>query len=147
MVVLSRIILIFLDEDEKWMIFKRISECISGTHENGIAYIMWHCIVLAPLSFYLSVLVPKFKLWQIAITAACFGLATEAMQFIFNTGSACTDDILMMIVGSILGLLFKKSIDKLRSVITKGEDTEILSFEYNHMNTKPKGEAQVLTEE
>ncbi len=131
----------------EWMIFKRITDCINGTHENGAAYILWHCIVLAPLSFYLSVLVPKFRLWQIAIIAACFGLATEAMQFIFNTGAACTDDILMMIIGSMSGLFFKKLIDKLRCVITKGEDTEMLSYEYNHMNTKPKGEAQVLTEE
>ena len=48
---------------------------------------------------------------------------------------------------SLILSIVKKLIDKLRCVITKGEDTEMLSYEYNHMNTKPKGEAQVLTEE
>lgn len=129
------------------MILSRITQCLNGTHENGIAYIMWHCIVLAPLSFYLSVLVPKLKVWQIVIIAACFGIATEVMQFIFNTATACTDDILMLIVGAVLGILFKKAIDKLRSVITKGEDLNMLSFEYAHLMVKPKGEAQVLTDE
>ncbi len=129
------------------MILSRITDCINGTHENGVPYIMWHCIVLAPFSLYLSVLVPKFRVWHIIIIAACFGLATEAMQFIFNTGTSCTDDVLMMIIGAITGILFKKAIDKLRSLITKGEDPTMLSFEYTHLNVKPKGEAQVLKEE
>ncbi len=131
----------------EYMIFARIIDCLNGTHENGIPYIMWHCIVLAPLSFYLSVLVPKFKIWQIAVIAASVGLATEVMQFIFNTGTACTDDVLMLIVGAILGIVIKRSVDKLRSILTNGEDPNMLSFDYVHLQLKPKGVAQVLTEE
>lgn len=131
----------------EFMILTRITDCINGTHENGIPYIMWHCIVLAPLSFYLSVLVPKFKLWQITVTAGAVGLASEVMQFVFNTGTACTDDVLMLIIGAVFGFIIKRSIDLLRKIITRGEDPNMLSFEYTHINMKPKGEAQVLTEE
>ena len=79
--------------------------------------------------------------------AASVGLATEVMQFIFNTGTACTDDVLMLIVGAILGIVIKRSVDKLRSILTNGEDPNMLSFDYVHLQLKPKGVAQVLTEE
>lgn len=129
------------------MIFERIGGCINGSIENGFSYICWHCIVLAPLSFYLAVLVPKFKIWHVAIISAILGIAIEVMQYILATASACTDDILMLMVGALLGILIKHGINKLRSVITKGEDNNMLSFEYSHLDIKPKGEAQVLTED
>ncbi len=130
-----------------WMPLYRIISCFDGTYENGIIYILWHCIVLAPLSFYLSVLVPKFRVWQIAIIAATLGAGVEIMQFILNTASACIDDIIMLMIGAMLGHFVKQAIDKLRSIMTDGEDTYMLSFDYKHKRIKPKGEAQVLTEE
>lgn len=129
------------------MIFSRISSFFNGTRENGFEYICWHCIVLAPLAFYFAVLVPKFKIWHVIIIAALLGAAVEIMQFILATAAACTDDVLMIMIGAILGIAFKYGIDKLRSIITHGEDNNMLSFEYAHLTIKPKGEAQVLTED
>ena len=135
------------DREIVWMIFSRISDCLNGTHEHGKAYIVWHCIIFAPIAFYLTVLVPKFKIWHIAIFAAAAGIAVEAMQYILNTAAACTDDILMYIVGALSGFLLKHGIDLLRSFLTRGQDPCMLSFEYTPIPHKHKGEAQVLTEE
>ncbi len=129
------------------MIFSRISSCLNGTHENGLEYICWHCIVLSPLAFYFAVLVPKFKIWHVAIISALLGVAVEIMQFILGTATACTDDVFMIMIGAVLGIAFKYIIDKLRSIITHGEDKNMLSFDYKHLLVKPKGEAQVLTED
>ncbi len=135
------------DRQIEWMIFSRISDCLNGTHEHGKAYIVWHCIIFAPIAFFLTVLVPKFKIWHIAIFAAAAGIAVEAMQYILNTAAACTDDILMYIVGALFGFLLKHGIDFIRFFLTHGQDPCMLSFEYTPIPHKHKGEAQVLTEE
>ena len=129
------------------MIFERIGKCLSGEYENGVVYICWHLIFLVPLSFYLAVLVPKFRIWHIALIAALLGISVEIMQFLLNTSTVCTDDVLMLITGAILGFICKFAVNKLRKIITHGEDYNMLSFDFAHLAIKPKGEAQMLTEE
>lgn len=112
------------------MLSQRIAPCITGEHANGIEYIIWHCIIIAPLTFYLSVLIPEFRVWHGVIIAVALGLTVEAIQFLLNTGAACSDDIIMYTSGALLGIFLKRSIDFLRRGITGGKEAVILSYEY-----------------
>lgn len=137
-------------EDERsmeLMLFQRIGACITGEHENGIEYIIWHSIIFAPFAFYLSVLVPKLRVLHVVIVALSLGITVEALQFSLNTSTACTDDIIMYIIGAVLGIMIKYFINFLRDIITDGEDKCMLSFEYTHKNKRNKDEPEILTED
>ena len=128
------------------MIFGRISSCLSPERENGIQYIVWHCIIFAPMAFYLSVLIPRFRVWHAVILGLAIGIGVEAMQYLLNTSTACTDDILMYVIGAILGILIKNAIEILRRILTDGRDMCMLSFEYIPVPKKEKGEPRIVEE-
>ncbi len=112
------------------MPFARINDCITNIHQNGAEYIIWHSLILVPFSFYLLVLIPRLSWVQIIIVSFSFGITIEILQYSFNTGTACVDDIIMYMVGAVLGLLLKHLIDKTRSVLTMGQDNCMLSTIY-----------------
>lgn len=126
--------------------FSRINECLDEESEHGIAYLIWHCIIFAPLTFHLSVLIPRFRILHGVILAAALGVAVEALQYMLNTGAACLDDILMYIIGAVIGICLKYAVNALRSVLTQGRDSCMLSLEYNPIPRKRKGEATVIEE-
>lgn len=128
------------------MIFSRIASCLAPERENGIQYIVWHCIIFAPLSFYLSVLIPRFRVWHAMILGVAIGLGVEALQYLMNTSTACTDDILMYVLGAVLGVCIKRVVDFARSVLTGGRDVCMLSFDFIPVPRKEKGEAQIIEE-
>ena len=103
------------DRNIQLMFFSRIGDCITGAHEDGIQYIVWHLIILIPFSIHLSVMIPKLRVWHILIIAGAFGLTIEALQYLFNTGAACTDDIIMYIVGAMAGILIKYAVNGQRN--------------------------------
>ncbi len=111
-------------------LFSRIRECLDGAHENGIIYIWWHCLLLSPLTFSLLILNPKIKWWHLSIICLASGITLEILQFCFNTGTVCIDDIWMYLVGGTVGMLLKCFIDLIRSVLTQGQDKCMLSFGY-----------------
>ncbi len=135
------------DREYEFMFFKRINDCLSGEYKNGMAYIIWHLIILSPFTFYLSVLIPKLRMRHSAVISLAVGLAIEALQFLFNTGTACVDDIMMYMVGAVCGVMLKLIINAVRSRLTGGMDRCMLGFEYMPIPRKPKGEAQVIEEE
>lgn len=126
--------------------FSRIGDCISNIHEDGIKYILWHAFILLPMSFYLLVLIPKISWWQILIIAVALGFTIEVLQYSFNTGTACIDDILMYIIGAAAGILIKHSIDKVRSVLTFGQDECMLSLNYHSSKKKKSNNAFAVNE-
>lgn len=137
-------------EDERAIelgLLQRINACANGTHENGGEYLIWHCIILAPFAFYLSVMVPKLRIWHIIIMAAALGLTVEALQYSLNTSTACTDDMIMYIIGAGLGMIVKYFIDFLRLLITDGEEPYMLSFEYTPKKTRPKDQPEMMIDE
>ncbi len=113
-----------------FVLFHRISECLDGTHENGTAYLFWHGLLLAPLTFSLLVLNPKIKWWHLSVISLAVGFTLEVLQFSFNTGAVCTDDLLLYVLGGWMGMLGKYFIDLVRSAITTGQDPHMLSFRY-----------------
>ena len=135
-----------LPREIEFGLFSRISDCMLNIHDGGIKYILWHSLILVPMSFYLLILIPKISWWQILIIALAFGLTIEVLQYSFNTGIACTDDILMYIVGAVIGILLKHLIDKARSILTSGQDDCMLSLDYSSIKRKNSNNAFVITE-
>ncbi|MGN0469790.1 MAG: VanZ family protein [Acutalibacteraceae bacterium] len=130
-----------------FMIFSRIGDCIKNIHQDGTKYILWHSFILAPLTFYLLVLIPKIKWWHLLIISGTFGLTVEALQYLLNTGAACLDDIIMYIVGAVIGILLKHLIDSVRSVLTSGKDDCMLSYSYTPIKRKTDNSAAVIIDE
>ena len=130
-----------------FMIFNRIGDCIKNIHEDGTKYILWHNFILAPLTFYLLVLVPKIKLWHLLIISGTFALTIESLQYLLNTGTACLDDIIMYIVGAVIGIMLKHLIDSVRSVLTSGKDDCMLSYSYTPIKRKTDTSAAVIIDE
>ena len=116
--------------DFNFILFGKITECLDGSYENGILYLLWHSLILAPLSFSLLILNPKIKSWHLFIICICTGLTLEVIQFALNTGTICIDDILLYMLGGAAGFLLKHFIDLIRSAITSGQDRCMLSFSY-----------------
>ncbi len=110
--------------------FAKIQECLATVNEGGIAYLIWHCLILMPLTFSLLILNPKIRWWQLLIISLAFGLTLEILQFSLNTDTVYTDDLLMYLVGGTLGFLLKYLIDGIRSVITGGAERSILSMNF-----------------
>ena len=111
-------------------LFGMIGDCLNRTHENGILYLLWNGLLLAPLSFSLMILNPKMKLWHLTIICFATGVTLEIIQFALNTGTVCSDDVFLYMFGGGMGFLLKRFIDLVRSAITSGQDRCMLSFSY-----------------
>lgn len=111
-------------------LFGMIGDCLNGTHENGIVYLLWNGLILAPLSFSLMILNPRMKLWHLTIICFATGVTLEILQFAFNTGIVCSDDVFLYMFGGGTGFLLKHFIDLVRSAITSGQERCMLSFSY-----------------
>lgn len=129
-----------------FIIFNRIGECITNIHENGTRYILWHSFIFVPLTFYLLILVPQISWWHLLIISFSCGFALEILQYSLNTGSACIDDIIMYIIGAMIGVLLKHLIDSVRSVLTFGEDKCMLSYNYTPLKKKSKLAEPIIEE-
>ena len=116
-----------------YMPFVKISDCINGVDGSSFAYIIWHCLILLPLTFSLLILNPHIRWWYMLLISFAAGLAIEILQFSLNTGVVYTDDIIMYLVGGVLGIFLKRLIDKIRSVVTAGEETTMLSLDYTQI--------------
>ena len=126
--------------------FARIIQCFDGSMTNGILYFIWNCIILAPLSFYLSVMVSGFKPIHALIIAFPLGLAVEAVQFLLNTAFVCIDDVLMYCIGALLGVGIKLLFDLIRRILTSGRDPSFLSYEYVPVPRKKSNTPQIVEE-
>lgn len=113
-----------------YMPFSKIADCVTGANNGSMAYLIWHSLILAPMTFSLLILNPRIKWRYLLIVAVAAGLAIEILQFTLNTGVVYTDDLILYLVGGILGILLKKLLDRIRYAITLGEETAMLSLEY-----------------
>ncbi len=130
------------------VIFDRIGQCLNGQHKNGFLYILWHCLILMPLTFGLLIVNPKIRWWHLMIISVAVGVTIELIQFSLNSASACIDDLMMYLIGAGIGIGLKHLIDYLRSVISMHEDTVMLSLDYTPIKRqKEKNVPIILTEE
>ncbi len=120
-----------------YMPFSKISDCFSGVNGGSMAYLIWHCLILAPLTFSLLILNPHIRWWYVLVISFAAGMAIEILQFTLNTGIVYTDDVIMYLIGGVLGMLLKKLLDKIREAITAGEEKIMLSLEYTPIEYPP----------
>ncbi len=118
-----------------YMPLSKINECLDDTEGSGMIYMIWHSLIVAPLTFSLLILNPKIKWWQMLIISLAFGVTIEVLQFSLNTGTVYVDDLFMYLIGGIIGFLLKCMIDVLRSVITKGDEKTLLDLSYSPVDT------------
>ena len=118
--------------------FSRLQECIDNAGEWGIRYMLWNGLILMPLSFSLMVMNQRIRWWHALFISFAAGLTLEIFQFALNTGTVYVDDLLLYIVGSIVGILLKRLIDLIRFRITKGQEGHMLSLEYTPISVPEK---------
>ncbi|MCI5654913.1 MAG: VanZ family protein [Candidatus Pseudoruminococcus sp.] len=110
--------------------FMRIVKCLTGEHTTGIFYILWHCVLFIPIGFFLPIFISKIRLVPIILIGIASGAFLELCQLVLNTGSVCLDDIIMYTIGAMFGYGLKLLIEKTRSVLTLGHDTNMLKLYY-----------------
>ena len=113
-----------------YMPFTKIKDCIYGNNGGSIAYLVWHCLILAPFTFSLLILNSKLRWYNILIISLATGLTIEILQFSLNTGIVYTDDFIMYIISGFIGMILKRLIDTIRSCVTKGEEKNMMSLDY-----------------
>ena len=124
--------------------FAYIRECLNGSENGTIFRLIWNGTIFAPLTFYLSVLIPRFRIFHGIILGFVLGIAIEGFQFLFNTGTAYLDDVIIYIIGAVLGICIKYALNGLRYVLSQGRDPCMLTLEYIPVPKKNRGEAQVI---
>lgn len=127
--------------------FQRIVECFEHAGEWGMGYLMWNAFIVTPLTFSLMILCPKIKLWHILFVSFAFGLTIEIFQFAFNTGTVFVDDMLLYVLGGLVGFLLKRAIDYLRSLFTVGQDNTMMSLDYTPLEGRPQSVIEEFEEE
>lgn len=127
--------------------FQRIADCFEHAGEWGIGYLLWNIFVISPLTFGLMILNPKLKLWHILFVSFAFGLTIEIFQFAFNTGVVFVDDIILYIIGGLVGYLIKRIIDYFRSLFTIGQEKTMLSLDYTPVEGRPRKVIEEFEEE
>ena len=118
---------------------QRIGQCIENINTWGLLYLLWNGLLLAPLSFSITILRPRTRWWTILFVSFVLGLTVEILQFSFNTGTVYVDDIILYLIGGMLGFFLKHIVDSIRSVITLGTEKTMLSFRFTPVVTAPQG--------
>jgi len=78
-----------------------------------------------PPGFYFAIVFKKSK-WFIALAVALiFSGAIEYLQLILDKGTCDIDDVLLNVIGFLLGYTLKKTLDLIRLKITKGQEKTI----------------------
>lgn len=110
----------------------RIQECFRDFNENGIYYLLWHSAVFLPIGFFLPMFTKKINLLKIIIISAVTGIVIECLQYILNTGTVGTDDVILGIASAVIGYGLYLLINKTRSVLTLNTDKRMLTIHLLH---------------
>ena len=102
----------------------------SGHFSRGFNNIVGNVFVFAPFGYFIPLIYKKCQNIKIVILAGFFAsLFFEICQYFLYLGSADIDDIILNLLGVILGFLFFKIVEKIyKRQTTKYEVTIILSI-------------------
>ncbi|MDE6531543.1 MAG: VanZ family protein, partial [Lachnospiraceae bacterium] len=79
----------------------------SGNFSRGFNNIIGNVFVFAPFGYFLPLLYKKCRKWKIVVLAGFFvSLFFEVCQYFLYLGSADIDDVILNLLGVVLGFLF-----------------------------------------
>ncbi|MEX0992212.1 MAG: VanZ family protein [Actinomycetota bacterium] len=77
-----------------------------GDAVANLSLLTGNVLLFAPAAFFLTLRLPKVRIWQVAAFGGGLSLAVEALQLLFVTNrSASIDDVLLNTLGATLGAL------------------------------------------
>lgn len=81
-----------------------------------LLYSVANCIIFIPLGILLAITFRNTlnSVWKIAIVVFLFSLLVETIQYIFACGYSEVEDLIMNVVGGIIGYLCVKRLDRKR---------------------------------
>ncbi len=123
--------------------FVRIQECLENFSEWGGLYLFWNGLILMPLTFSLLVLNPRIRWWQTLFISFAAGLAIEVFQFSLNTGTVYVDDIILYMIGGMIGYFLKRIVDFIRYRVSGKEESNMLSLDYSPFGRVGRGLIEV----
>ena len=123
--------------------FVKIQECLDNFSEWGGLYLFWNGLILMPLTFSLLVLNPKIRWWQALFISFAAGFAIEIIQFSLNTGTVYVDDIILYMIGGLIGYLLKRIIDLIRYRVSGKQEKNMLSLDYSPFGAAAHGLIEV----
>lgn len=79
----------------------------SGNFSRGFNNIVGNVFVFAPFGYFLPLLYKKCRKWKTVVLAGfCVSLFFEVCQYFLYLGSADVDDVILNLLGVVLGFLF-----------------------------------------
>lgn len=127
--------------------FVKIQECLDGFTDGGGLYLLWNGLILMPFTFSLLVLNPRIRWWQTLFISFAAGLAIEVVQFSLNTGTVYVDDIILYMIGGMIGYLLKRIIDVIRFRVSGRQENNMLSLEYSPFSRVGHGIIEIYDED
>lgn len=101
-------------------------DCITGAYNDGWIYLAKHFLILMPVGFYLAVAVHHVRWWQFGLLGLSIGLTIEIIQLSLNTALFCIDDLILYVIGILVGAGIKYLFDIFRSFLTGGREKQML---------------------
>ena len=82
-------------------------------------------LFFTPLGFFAAIRMKKPRWYKLLLVGVITGALVESVQFALNTGAVETNDAILNLIGVMLGFWLKFLLDKIRSFVTNGEETQI----------------------
>ncbi|MGN0537794.1 MAG: VanZ family protein [Acutalibacteraceae bacterium] len=105
---------------------QHIIACVTGVYNDGWLYLAKNLLILMPVGFYLAVAVNHIRWWQFGLLGLSIGLTIEIIQLSLNTALFCIDDLILYVVGILVGAGIKYLFDIFRNLLTEGKEKKML---------------------
>ncbi|MDQ2753753.1 MAG: VanZ family protein, partial [Bacteroidota bacterium] len=102
-----------------------ITEIADKNSGPAIMNIGANIFLFIPFGFYIEVLLRKRKMKIKIMIIILIPIIIELIQFVFSLGICDLDDVILNAIGSLLGILVLKVVEKLYCIVKK-DDTERL---------------------
>lgn len=96
-------------------------------YENTFLFV-GNVAILLPFGFWFAIKKRKRRILVILLLPIFASCLIELSQYVLKNGHVDIDDVILNVLGFYIGVLFKKLIDLIRRIVTKGEERTIFSL-------------------
>jgi len=116
----------YSQHDVNLTLFKTISLMLGvDNKEYMLKNLIGNILFFVPPGFYLAIAFKKKRFLTALLLATAFSCTIEILQYVFDTGTADIDDVMLNVTGFLIGFLLKHTLDFLRSLITRKKEISI----------------------